>query len=234
MLRGRWARTFVLVAGTALAVTAIPAAARTVVDFARNAGHVDGWSAVSADASRSARAGKLVATDDNGRLPNSIIARAQDSARLGGLGAGDFVLSCGQGGVTGYAQVPANVAATWSTVEGYGHSSFSIGPSFQGGPSSCRSEEALARRISAGVYQVSLNSSLAWACQMADAPRAGERLPAVVSVASTEQLSATYTTVCDPDDKGFVEEVRIRAADGTPSDSAFTLATLQPVRVAEP
>jgi hypothetical protein len=50
-----------------------------------NAHKVDGKHAVGARASPKQRAGKLVATDGSGSLPNGIIDRAPDSARLGGL-----------------------------------------------------------------------------------------------------------------------------------------------------
>jgi hypothetical protein len=55
---------------------------------ARNADKVDGRHAVGASASTHARKGRLVATNPNsGRLPDNIIGRAPDSARLGGVPA---------------------------------------------------------------------------------------------------------------------------------------------------
>lgn len=53
--------------------------------FAHNADKVDGRHAVGAGASVANRRGKLVATNKNGVLPNNIIARAPNSARLGGF-----------------------------------------------------------------------------------------------------------------------------------------------------
>jgi hypothetical protein len=61
-----------------------PAVARAAYDAA-NAHRVDGKHAVGAGASPARRAGKLVATNSNGRLPNNIIGRAPNSARVGGL-----------------------------------------------------------------------------------------------------------------------------------------------------
>ena len=52
---------------------------------ALNARTVDGLSAVKADATVKHRAGKLVATDKHGRLPNNIIKNAPNADRLSGL-----------------------------------------------------------------------------------------------------------------------------------------------------
>ncbi|MDP2774034.1 MAG: hypothetical protein Q8O61_10810 [Nocardioides sp.] len=52
---------------------------------AKNAHKVDGKHAVSAGAPVAKRKGKLVATNAAGRLPNNIIAKAPDAARLGGF-----------------------------------------------------------------------------------------------------------------------------------------------------
>ena len=61
-----------------------PALAGAVYD-AVNADKVDGRHAVGAGAKPSDRAGKLVATDGQGMLPNAIIARAPDAARFNGF-----------------------------------------------------------------------------------------------------------------------------------------------------
>jgi len=50
-----------------------------------NADKVDGRHAVGAGASAANRAGKLVATNAQGKLPDSIIAKAPDAAKLGGI-----------------------------------------------------------------------------------------------------------------------------------------------------
>lgn len=67
-----------------VAGTGGPALARAVV----NADKVDGLSAVKANASKAQRKGKLVATSPTtGRLPDAVIGKAADSARLGGVPA---------------------------------------------------------------------------------------------------------------------------------------------------
>jgi hypothetical protein len=66
-----------------------PVAARATYD-AVNAHKVDGKHAVGAAASTAQRAGKLVATNSAGRLPNNIITKAPDSARLGALPTSAF------------------------------------------------------------------------------------------------------------------------------------------------
>ncbi|GAA1911938.1 hypothetical protein [Nocardioides marmoribigeumensis] len=76
-----------LVAG--LVSAAGPSVARAAYD-AMNADKVDGRHAVGASATISDRAGKLVATDASGRLPNNILLKALDSARLAGRTAASF------------------------------------------------------------------------------------------------------------------------------------------------
>lgn len=66
-----------------------PVTARAVYD-AMNARKVDGKMAVSAGSSPSQRSGKLVATDRHGRLPNNIIAKAPNSAKLNNLPTAAF------------------------------------------------------------------------------------------------------------------------------------------------
>src|ERR671914_145733 len=78
---------------TALVMTGAPAIADAVARYARNAGKVDGKHAVGASASRAKRKGKLVATSQRtGRLPNNIIAKAPNAARLGGKRASRYTL----------------------------------------------------------------------------------------------------------------------------------------------
>ena len=89
-----------------------------------------------------------------------------------------------------------------------------------------------ARRVSTGAYDVSLNSSLAGDCFLADYPRE-QTLPAVVTP-TTPGVTATYTTTCDANDKGFVEHVAISNAAGAPTDSEFTVLIVRPVVVVEP
>ncbi len=80
----------------AILLATAPAVASAVVAFARNAGRVDGFSAVKATASLRDRSGKLVATSrTTGRLPNDIIAEAPNANRLDGLDSSAFVRNRG-------------------------------------------------------------------------------------------------------------------------------------------
>jgi hypothetical protein len=85
-----------------------------------NADTVDGFHAVGCSATRVKRAGKLVATcASNGRLPNNIIAKAPDSAKLGGKSPTAYLLrsaidtrtfSCG-----GSSMVPGDNVTEYGT-----------------------------------------------------------------------------------------------------------------------
>jgi hypothetical protein len=83
----RHTTTIVVAMVTAALTAATPAIAATVVDYARNAGAVDGKSAVGASATAKQRAGKLVATNKSGYLPGSII-KTLDWTQLGNVPAG--------------------------------------------------------------------------------------------------------------------------------------------------
>ena len=61
-----------------------PAVAGSIVDYAKNTDKVDGKHAVASSATVANRANKLVATNSDGRLPNNIVAKAPDAAKLGG------------------------------------------------------------------------------------------------------------------------------------------------------
>ena len=90
----RHTETIVVAMITAMVTAGAPAIAHGVNHalFAHNADKVDGKHAVASGASTTQRAGKLVATDSTtGKLPDDIIAQAQDSAALQGLSASDFV-----------------------------------------------------------------------------------------------------------------------------------------------
>lgn len=78
--------TAVLVSALMAGKPALAQAAKKVV----NADKVDGKHAVGAGASVEARAGKLVATNKKGTLPNNIISTAADSAKLGGKSLGNL------------------------------------------------------------------------------------------------------------------------------------------------
>lgn len=87
----------ILIAMVTAAITAGgPAIAATIADYATNADMVDKKHAVGAGAKPADRAGKLVATNSVGRLPNNIIAKAPDSSRLGGLLPSAFLPATGK------------------------------------------------------------------------------------------------------------------------------------------
>jgi hypothetical protein len=79
--------TIVVAMVTAALTAATPAIAASVVDYARNAGKVDGKSAVGAAATPTKRAGKLVATDALGYLPDNIL-NSLDWTKLANVPAG--------------------------------------------------------------------------------------------------------------------------------------------------
>ena len=74
----------------ALAVLLVATPAAAIAYDAQNAHRVDGKHAVGAGATKAARAGKLVATNSKGFLPNNIIKKAVNSAKLGGKPKGFF------------------------------------------------------------------------------------------------------------------------------------------------
>src|SRR5215218_9476114 len=88
---------------TAVTVSALtaggPALAAAAYD-AVNADKVDGRHAVGAGASSTSRAGKLVATNSLGRLPDDIIGKAPDASKLGGIGPAGYLRKL-PGAVTG-------------------------------------------------------------------------------------------------------------------------------------
>jgi len=231
-------RTAAIVAATVIALAATPAAARTIVAFARNAGHVDGLRAVAfvtcpppnpggTPQACPARDHVLVATNGHGFLPNDIIRQATDSAELGGKGPGRFAQMCADGSVTGFAQVPGDTPSTWTKVHGYGHSLLVGGP-FPG-LFLCSRFDPQARQASPGVYLLNLNEE----CNVPSLPPAGT-VSAVVSVTSTQELVATYTTVCGGPHHLRMERVVVRTPGGTPTSADFTIAELEPITILAP
>lgn len=83
-----------VVAVVAASVVAGPAAVAAVT-YATNADKVDRKHAVGAGASRQTRAGKLVATNGNGYLPNNVLRKARDANRLDGLDSTAFLRANG-------------------------------------------------------------------------------------------------------------------------------------------
>jgi hypothetical protein len=84
--------TTMLVAALTAAVTAGGPALASAVAQAVNADTVDYKHAVGAGASVDNRAGKLVATNGDGQLPNNIIDKAPDANRLDNLDSSAFLL----------------------------------------------------------------------------------------------------------------------------------------------
>lgn len=84
-------RTAVVAVATASVVMAAPAAA-----IVANADKVDGKHAVGAAATRETRAGKLVATNRNGYLPNDILLKARNANKLDGKSSSAFLAAKGK------------------------------------------------------------------------------------------------------------------------------------------
>ncbi|MEA2477180.1 MAG: hypothetical protein QOC87_1379 [Actinomycetota bacterium] len=224
-----------------------PAIARSVADFARNAGHVDGIKAVTSQKCGrqqtplsspdcSSRANKLVAANKKGYLPNDIIRVAPDAAQLGGESASRYAQECGGAAISGFAQVPADVASDWAEVEGYGFVHGYGGPINKdtGKPSidTCQANAVKARHVAVGVYEVSFFGSAA--CQYGN-PQPGFTIPAVATVNDPRALTISYTTrpECDPQ-QGLVQEVRIFDSNGASTDAGFTMTILKSATILYP
>ena len=85
------------IAVVAAAVTGLAVPAVSAVVRATNADKVDGRHAVGSGTTRTDRARKLVATGQNGRLPNAIIAKAPNANKLDGLDSTDLMRGTGPG-----------------------------------------------------------------------------------------------------------------------------------------
>ncbi|MFN2593674.1 MAG: hypothetical protein ABR579_02150 [Actinomycetota bacterium] len=213
-----------MIVGTATLSLAAPVAARTVVDFARNAGHVDGYSAVGSQASPSARGGQLVATNGGGHLPNNIIRKApaaKEADKLQGHGAGAFVEVCQDAALLGKAVVPSDVGAGYEDVPGF-QTQYGGAIDVDTG-TACRVNPAAAKRVSVGVYQVRLATIIdGGACDSLPAKDGA----ALVTARSDDgaSLIANYTPVCESGN--VIEEVHIVDLNGTPTDATFDIALL--------
>lgn len=218
MTEKRWrtaAVTFLLgaIVGTA------PAVARVIADYAKDSGRVDGFSATSADKDAGRRAGKLVATDRRGRLPNDIIERAPDSRRLRDEPPGHYEDTRCELGLAADAFVPGDVAADPTVVgDAYKYS----GRGHNGDPLlyDCVRRNVFARRVAPGIYR--LNFGHAASC-----PIQQGQLSTLVTVNGEAGLVATAETVCEGDEAE--EEVRITSGSGTPVDASFTVLLLTPL-----
>lgn len=208
-----------LLAGAAL--VGGPAVARVIADYARNAERVDGFSAVGFGSEH--RAGKVVATDDRGRLPDNIIRHAPDAARLGGRAARAYQLKCSTTG--GYASVPANLGTDWRTIEGYGLTVITGGV-----PASrrvCAASEAKARRTGVGVVEVALIDD-------ALCPPWPEQPAAAVSVSDARALIATVTPGGCDEELGPIYVIRTFDAEGVPTDAPATILLHEPAELLLP
>jgi len=198
-----------------------PTAARTIADYARDSNRVDGLHAVAADSDKLSR--RLVATDREGHLPESIVEHAQNSRKLGGYAVERYVTTCERGSIAGYAQVDGTVGSEWTEMPGYGSTFGTGGPTPpQGEPvyEFCEFSTPLARRIATGTYEVALSNVHAYCAD------SWEPEPAVVvTVNDARPLFASYEGACDPE-KGITEVVRIFDVDGAPVDADFTITIL--------
>ena len=111
--------TIVVAMITAAATVGAPAVAASIADYARNADKVDDRHAVGSGASAADRAGKLVATNGDGRLPNDIISKAPDAHRLDGRDSSEFVRSGtpARGDLTGaYPNPELKAPEAWKSI----------------------------------------------------------------------------------------------------------------------
>jgi hypothetical protein len=92
-------------------VVAAPAAA-----IVANADKVDGRHAVGAAATKVRRADKLVATNDNGYLPNNIVLKAQNADKLDGLDSTRFLKATRTPVVGRGMGIPRLLSGDWQQV----------------------------------------------------------------------------------------------------------------------
>lgn len=195
-----------------------PATARAIADYARNSDRVDGFHAVSGG-SKAQRAGKIVATDQNGLLPNGVIDRARDAKKLGGIGPNGYTKLCQDGSVEGQALIPADVGSEYTEVRGF---STTYGGPVEPSGNVCHVGEARARHVSTGVYRVDLATVAVEDCTE---PIASDTLTAVVTPVDLAGIgiTASYRPVCD---NRVVLEVMLRDATGAPQDAPFAVVLL--------
>lgn len=214
-----------------LVAAAAPAAARTVADFARfarNSHRVDGLHAVPADASVEKRAGRLVATDEGGHLPEDIITRAPDAARLGTRVPAEYEeTTCEVGVMTGRALVPKAIGSSYESVTGTTYRD-TTPPPIPGNPEQgCITLGVQARRVAPGVYHVDFLPQFSNMTSPCSAPT-WETV--VTPKSGAEPVVATTATICDERPQ-VVEEVRLFNLAGAPRDAAFTIVLLSDLPV---
>ena len=207
-------KAFVATALLMAAAVSAPAVADKIVRFARNAGRVDNLSAVPAHGKH--RAGKLVATNDEGRFPTAVLGTAPNARRLGRHLPADYAQTCLEGVVVGSALVPGDLGPTDTRVAAWQYVK-----SLGSGQVGCTLQDFLeARRVGTGVYRVSFVTG-----RICDGGQPPQIYHTLVTVKSPEPSMSTSQTVCDVDDFP-VEEVRIFDATGAPMDATFTIALL--------
>jgi len=200
-----------------LLIASAPAIARVVADYARNAGKVDGFSAIAGENARRKLSEKLIATDEDGYLPNEIIRRAPDARRLSNEIPQYYADTRCEMGLAADALVPADVPADPTPV---GDAFVFSGKGRHGDPLTydCVQKDVLARRVAPGTYR--LNFAHAATCSIIEGA-----FSVVLSVKSDGvPLVATSHTVCEDDESE--EEVEIRDLDGVPRDASFTILLL--------
>jgi hypothetical protein len=212
----------VIVVGVAVVALTAPAAAETMVDFARNAGHVNGISAVHAGASVSGRGGKLIAANRSGHLPNNIVKKvpqAGNAQRLAGRSDAAYARLCDQGAVLGSAVVPADVSSSYQDVAGFASRS---APPHQS--TNCHLGSPQAERISPGVFRVHLAQINDPGANCSDIAAGDAAVVISPRSDSGTPLTATYRPVCDTALIGnVVDEVHITDLTGTPTDATFAI-----------
>ncbi|MDP9067994.1 MAG: hypothetical protein M3N53_06575 [Actinomycetota bacterium] len=203
---------------------AAPAVSQVVADYARNADKVDRRHAVGSRASSTERAGKLVATNRRGHLPNNIIRKAIDARALGGVKAARYATRCGGGSLGGVVAVDStsNLSSEWTALaSGYIFVHWIGGP--PPGVDRCDPEGLEARRVGTGIYEIRTSGQ--------PLPCFTQHLPAVATAHSRLPVIATQETVCE---EGVVIRVSLWNQAGDPVDTAFDVAILEPVVVGLP
>ncbi|HVF54333.1 MAG TPA: hypothetical protein VNC78_12130 [Actinomycetota bacterium] len=197
-----------------------PAVARTVATFARNAARVDGLSAVPARTAKAKRAGKLVATNESGTLPANAMAKAPDSALLGGFPPELYLPSHCASGLAAVADVPGDVVSGDEVGSVFIHDD--EGRINGRSITSCRRSPLTVVHPDVGVYELHL--AHAARCSSESQPLITHS--SFVTIKSdTVPLVATTSTTCD--DEGFaLERVRLFDLSGTPRDSYFSFIIL--------
>jgi hypothetical protein len=197
-----------------------PAIAERIADFARDSDKVDGYHAVGFGVKD--RGGKLVATNEDGRLPNGIVERvprAGNASRLGGIHASNYARSCAGIQASVYV-LPDDLTAEYQNRFG-----FSCGGN--------RRNEV--KRIAVGTYRVRFFGYNLTGCDFSsDLPFLFSRVSATVE--GSEPVIATYESVEEQnseqctgnltDNYSVPIDVHLFTPDGEPVDRPVTVTLL--------